>query len=260
MTKSFTQRFSAIYVASALALASFALMSSGCATNKAKDEAQLHARIGTGLLQQARYPEALRELLVAEKLDPKSPTIQNNLGLAFFMRERYQTAADKLRNALQLAPNYTEARNNLARVLIELEQYDQAIRELKIVLGDLTYTDPAKAYVNLGLAQFRKTDYEEARVTFSKALKVNRENCLAQTYYGRSLFELAQFQAASNALDNASVICREGGADEPKYFSGLAYYKLGKTSSAISRMEDVIKLSPDGRYAKKADELLRLMR
>lgn len=232
----------------------------GCATSKSKDEAQLHARIGTGLLQQGRYPEALRELLIAEKLDPKSPMIQNNLGLAFFMRERYQTAAEKLRNALVLSPTYTEARNNLSRVLIELEQYDQAIRELKTVIGDLTYSDPAKAYVNLGLAHFKKGDYAEARSTFTKALKMNRENCLAQTYYGRSLFELAQFQLASSALDNATLICREGGSDEPQYFSGLAYYKLGKTSSAISRMEDVIKLSPDGRYAKKAEELLRLMR
>jgi type IV pilus assembly protein PilF len=255
MLKSLCSKIAAFGVASACALAM-----TGCASSTAKQEAELHARIGTGLLQQGRFPEALRELLTAEKLDPKSPTIQNNLGLAYFMRERYKTAAEKLKKAIELSPGYTEARNNYARVLIELEQYDQAIRELKIVTSDLTYTDPAKAYVNLGLAQFRKTDYEEARVTFAKAIKINRENCLAQTFYGRTLFETAKFAQAASALDNATVVCKAASFDEPQYYSGLAYYKLGKTSSAISRMEDVVKLYPDGRYAKKAEELLRLMK
>lgn len=251
----FVHRLIAISIASVTALAL-----SSCASNKAKNEAQLRARIGAGLLQQGRYPEALRELLAAEKLSPNDASIQNNLGLAYFMRDRYSLAAEKLRHAVTLEPKYTEARNNLGRVLIELEQYDQAIRELRIVVGDLTYSDPAKAYVNFGLAYFRKRDFDEARGAFAKAIETNRNNCLAHTYYGRSLLELGKFDAASKSLDNASLVCTDSSSDEAKYFGGLAYYKLGKTSLAVSRMEDVIKSSRDVRYAKKAEELLKLMR
>jgi tetratricopeptide (TPR) repeat protein len=148
-------------------------------------------------------------------------------------------------------------------VLIELGRYDEAIAQLKKVLEDLTYPEPAKAVVNLGLAYFRKGDYAEAKATFAKAIQTDRDNCLAQTFYGRSLFEMSKFEPAAQSLDNATIVCHAGngtGFDEAQYYSGLAYYKLGKTSSAISRMEDVVKTHPDGRYAKKAEDLLKLMK
>lgn len=249
-------RVSACLIASA-----FALVLNSCASSeKEKEEAILHARIGTALLQQGRYPDALRELLIAEKMDPKNAATKNNLGLAYFMRERYKTAAEKLREATELDPKYTEARNNYGRVLIELEQFDLAEKQLRLVIGDLTYPDPAKAYVNLGLAFFRQSKYNDARGAFARAIKINRENCLAQTYYGRSLFELSKFGEASDALDNAVLVCKESGLEDAHYYSGLSYYKLGKTSSAISRMEDVVRIAPHGPYAKKAQDLLKLMK
>lgn len=244
-------------------IATAALSFSGCASAKKQDEAQLHARIGTALLTQGHYPEALRELLNAEKLDPSSAPIQNNLGLAYFMREKPALAAEHLERAVFLDKTYSEARNNYGRVLIELGKYDEAVKQLQLVIDDLTYPDPAKALVNMGLAHFRRGRFPEARTQFSKAITISRENCLAQTYYGRSLFELAQFQAAAQALDNATIVCHAGNGrdfDEAQYYGGLAYYKLGKTSAAVSRMEDVMKDAPEGRYAKKAESLLKLMK
>ncbi len=234
---------------------------SACSTTRKEvEEAELHMRIGTSFLSQGNYPNALRELLIAEKLDPKNALVQNNLGLAYFLRERLDLSARHLRRAVELAPDFTEARNNYARVLIELTRYDQAIAELKTVLNDLTYGDPAKAWVNLGMAYFRKGDYGMAKEKFSQAVQINRDHCLGQTLYGRSLLELKQFEAAAHALDNAVVICRPAQFDEPYYFSGLTYYRLGRTSSAVARMEEVLKLYPNGLYAKRAESMLKLMK
>jgi type IV pilus biogenesis/stability protein PilW len=229
-------------------------------TAKKRDEAVLHMRIGTSFLAQGNQPSALRELLIAEQLDPKNEAIQNNLGLAYFIREKYELAAQHLQKALELKPSYSEARNNYGRTLIELGRYEDAAREIQAVINDLTYEDPAKAWVNLGLVYFRKGDYRTAKDKFTEAIRINRDHCLAQTLYGRSLLELGQFSAAAPALDNAVVICRPAKFDEPFYFSGLSYYKLGRTSSAIARMEEVIKLYPGGRYAKKAESRLKLMK
>lgn len=238
-----------------------ALLSTSCATSKKnQEEALLRLRLGTSLLQQGSYPQALRELLLAEKLDPRNEITQNNLGLTYFMRERYDLALEHLEKALRLKSDYTEARNNLARTLIELSRFDEAIDELKLVTADLTYTDPAKAWVNLGLAYFRKGDFKSAKDKFAQAMKLNRGNCLGQTLYGRSLLELADYQSASVALDNAVLICQSTKFDEPYYFSGLSYYKLGRTSAAIARMEEVMQISPDGEYAQKARSLLKLMK
>lgn len=252
---SFVVRFQKIAFAGLLCL-SFA----SCATSKAKEQSILRMRNGTALLEQGHYPEALRELLHAEKLDPSSPYVQNNLGLAYFMREKYDFAAKHLARAIAMKPDYSEARNNYGRVLIEQGKYAQAIEELEKVTKDLTYPEPNRALVNLGLARFRQKNYAVAKKNFGEAIKLNREDCLAHTLYGRSLFEMADYKQAAAALDNAVVVCRVQKFDEPHYFSGLTYYKLGRTTDAISRMEEVINLFPGGRYAKKAESLLQIMR
>jgi type IV pilus assembly protein PilF len=227
---------------------------------KEQNEADLHLRIGTAHLAKGNFPYALAELQTAERLDPQNSMVQNNLGLVYFFDERYEDSAQHLERAFKIKPDFTEARNNHARVMIELGRYDVAIGELKAVLADLTYPEPAKAWVNMGLAYFRKGDFSSARDKFAKAVELDRDHCLAQTYYGRSLLELGKLGDAASALDNAVVICKQAKFDEPRYFSGLTYYKLGKTTSAIARMEEVVQLYPQGRYAKRAESMLKLMK
>lgn len=232
------------------------LLLTACATSQNKEEALLHLEMGSAFLQSGRYPDALRELLLAEKADPLNPIVQNNLGLVYFIREKSETAQNHLRRAVDLKSDYTEARNNLSRVLIELGQYDKAISELKIVLRDLTYADTSKAYTNMGLAYFRRGQYGEAKKNLSLALKTNRENCLAYTLFGRSQMELGDTKAAASSLDSAVILCQPVEFDEPHYFAGLAYNKLGQRDKAIARLEEVVRLYPSGKYNRKAQEML----
>jgi type IV pilus biogenesis/stability protein PilW len=244
-----------------LAAVAVTLVVSGCATSeKNREEADLHLRLGTSLLAQGSYPSALRELLTAEKLDPENEVTQNNLGLAYFLRDKYELAEQHLARALKLKPSYSEARNNYGRVLIETGRHEQAIAELEKVTNDLTYQDPAKAWINLGMAYFRKNDFKSAKTKFSEAIRADRGNCLAHTYFGRTQLELGDAGDAARSLDNAVRICKPGKFDEAHYFSGLSYYKLGRTSDAVARMEEVKKINPDGPYAQKADSLLKLMK
>lgn len=233
----------------------------GCATTqKNQEEAQFHLRIGTTFLSQGNFPRALSELLTAEQLDPDNLYVENNLGLVYFFNQHYDLSIRHFDHAIKIKPSYNEARNNRGRVLIEAGRVDEAIADLKTVLADLTYPDPAKAWVNLGMAYFRKGDFASARDKFTQAIQIDRNNCLAMSYYGRSLFELGKFTDAVQALDNAVVVCKPVKFDEPHYFSGLSYYKLGKTTSAIARMEEVVQLFPNGLYAKKAESMLKLMK
>ncbi len=240
------------------------LLITGCATSdKKKSEADMHMRMGTDHLNRGNYPSALKELLTAQELDPENELIQNNLGLVYFLRGKYELSEKHLGKAVELKPAFSEARNNHGRVLIELGQYERATRELKSVIADLTYGEPAKAWVNLGIAYYRKQDYKAALKSFTQGIEIDRNLCLGQDMYGRSLLELGDLASAARALDNAVVICKPMSFDEPNYFSGLTYYKLGKTSFAIARMEEVLqlnKVNPSGRYAKKAESLLKLMK
>ena len=237
----------------------FSVLTNCGTSQKDREEGALRMRIGTSFLQQRNYAAAIRELELAEKKDPRSPQIQNNLGLAYFMKDRFDLAELHLRQALSLKPDYTEARNNLARVLIEEAKYNEAIVALKQVTSDLTYEDVEKGWNNLGLAYFRKGDYRAAKTALANSIKINRDDCYAQSMFGRAQLEQADFQQAAESLDRAVTICQKQQFDEPHYYSGLAYLKLGDTGKAVARMEEVMKLYPNGDYAKKAKSILQMI-
>ncbi|MFS4458852.1 tetratricopeptide repeat protein [Bdellovibrio sp. HCB2-146] len=243
-----------------LALCSLAFV--GCASwgSKNKEKSELYLRIGVSYIESGNYPFALRELLKAEELDPKNPVVQNNLGQVYFLRERFDLAEQKFSRAIELKSDYTDARNNLARTLIEVGKYQAAEKELTVVFNDLTYSGVTKAYINWGLSKFLQKDYSGARSAFGKVLETQSDDCVANTYYGRSLFEEKDYSRAAEALDRAVGFCQKGLIDEPHYYSALAYYRLGEKSKAIARFEELIKYYPQGKYRDKAKALLDLIR
>jgi len=247
-------------VSVALSLALEIIFSLGCSTAHHREEANLRLQLGTSMLEAGNLPGALRELLKAEAEDPNNEVIQNNIGLVYFLRDRNDIAIQHLRRALEIKPLYSDARNNYGRLLIETAQYDRGISEIEHVLTDLTYDQPQKAYLNLGLGYFRKGDYLLAKTQLTEALKIDRRNCLAQILYGRAVLELGELEVATHTLDNSVILCKDSKADEARYYSGLSYYKLGQPSPAIARMEEVVRLYPEGAYAKKAQSLLKLMK
>lgn len=243
-------------------LSSF-LFCAACATFTSpqdEEEAKYHLQIGTSQLTNGNFPQALNELLIAEGLDPNNPTIQNNLGLAYFFRERVDLAEIHIRKAIKLNPKYSDAHNNLARVLIERTKYQEAIQSAQVAMQDLTYPNPERPLINLGIAQFKMKQYAKSKRTFQKALDYQRDNCLAQSFYGRSLFELQQFKNAAESLDRAASFCQQSQYDEPQYYSALSYYEIGQTQKAESRLEGLLKLYPQGKYFEKAKSMLETIR
>lgn len=232
----------------------------GCASKGPNntDLAQVHFRVGTNHLEKGLFPDALKELLEAQDLDPKDALIQNNLGLTYFMRERYELAETHLRRAIQINKQFTDARNNLARVLIEQKKYKEARFYLEIVFEDLTYPQPGKAYINLGLSYFREGNFVAAKEAFLKSIGFDRENCLAQNYYGRSLLELNEHAKAIQAFDQATGYCVKVNFDEPIYYSAIAYYRMGDLIKARSRLESL--LEKKSALKDKAESMLGLLR
>lgn len=243
-------------------LAVCTLLMMGCATWGEGDQkkAELYLRLGTSQIEAGNYPAALRDLLKAEEIDPKNPVTQNNLGLVYFYRERFDFAEKHLRKAVSLDTKYSEARNNLARILIEQGKFNEAESELKTVINDLTYPNPEKAYINLGLVKFNQKDYAGSQASFSKVLKSSPDDCIANTYFGRGFFEEGDYSRATEALDRAISFCQKSLYDEPHYYSALAYYRVGDKSKAVARFEELIKYYPNGKYREKAKGMLGLIR
>ncbi len=233
-----------------------------CATREFRDpkRAHLHLTIGTDHLNNARYPEALSELSIAVKYDDKNPTIHNNLGIAFFVRKKFSEAEKHLRMAVQLDPNYTEARNNLGRTLIEMNLLDEAIANLHISNKDLKFTSPEQTKSNLGIAYFKKNQFELSRQYLGESLKLRSQHCTTSNYFARSLFELQSYERAAIAFDQAANNCKAENLDEPIYYGGLTYFKLGKKSEALARFEDLISSYPDGQYVELSKKMIGMIK
>ncbi|MBX2988185.1 MAG: tetratricopeptide repeat protein [Bdellovibrionaceae bacterium] len=246
-------RFFAVF--SLLALSSCASFFQG-----SQEKAELHMRIGNSYFAQGNYPLALKELLEAEKLDPKNALVQNNLGLVYFTRERLDLAEKHLRQATRLQENYSEARVNLSRVLIEAKKYKEAEDELNKALSDLTYAGFDRAWFNMGLLRFHQKNWAAAKSAFEKSLQGNRDNCLTNSYYGRSLFELGDYRRAAENLDKAVGFCQKQMFDEPHYYSAVAWYRLDEKDKSVARFQEIVKNYPEGKYREKARAMLDLIR
>lgn len=235
------------------------LIATSCTSRGNKKDIQkasYYLEIGTNYLKQNNPRPALQALLSAEKLDPDNSVIQNNLGVTYFALGKYDLAYAHVKNAVRINSAYTDARNNLGGILIEVGKYSEAINELERCLGDLTYISPEKIHMNLGLAYFRSGNYTQALGHLKKTLELRREHCQAMTYYGRTNYELKEYKIAAQSLDQAVYYCREIKFDEPYFFSGLSFLRLGNRERAAARFDEVIKLYPEGSYASKARALL----
>ncbi len=220
----------------------------------------MYLEVGTSQLQTGAYPQALASLLKAESLDSKNPVIQNNLGLAYFVREYYTKAEVHIRKAISLDEMYSDAYNNLGRTLIELGKYPEAIDVLQKAAKDLTYLSPEKPLLNLGIAYFRMKRFDMAISHLRRSIDIQRENCLARSYLGRSYFEKEEYLKASQELDRATSYCQRSQFDEPIYYAALSYYELDKQEIAIVRLEELIKIYSEGKYRDRAKSMIELMK
>jgi len=92
---------------------------------------------GETLMKLGRFPEAIRELSVARRLNPLSAVIVNELGWAFYSAGRHEEAIATFRSALEITPSFAHANDGLgstwdvALVAISLGRKEEALRWLE---------------------------------------------------------------------------------------------------------------------------------
>lgn len=226
------------------------VFSFSCAHVDRTRTAELHLQIGTGHLMKSRYPDAIRELRIAEEMDPDNAIVQNHLAIALYARQQLADAEKHLLRALDIKPDYSEARNNLGRLLIDAKKYDRAIDELKTVISDLTYNQPERAHTNLALAYLRMKNYKLAQKSAEAALNLSRSDCIAKGLLGQIFYYQKQYALAATNLDTAVELCKN--LDEAHYFGALSYLSMGEREKARARMKELISLYPESHFSDKA--------
>lgn len=146
-----------------------------------KDNAIAHARNGQLLMERNQVEEAIEEFKAAIRLNPyasMAAPLYNNLGLAYRALKNYEYAYASFQRACRMQPPFSLYYKNLIETYAMAGRLPQAQRALNdTIMGN---PDNAEAWFLLGLIYQHKNDQQQARICFSRFLKLEPESELAQ--------------------------------------------------------------------------------
>jgi len=240
----------------------------GCATaagSKAADQnrrrARSHYDIGVDHLHHGRRELGLRELLAAERLDPRDPEIQNLLGVAFYQKERRVEGEQHLRRALELRPDYHDARFNLAVLLLQEQRWQECATESAALFDDPTFVAPWRALGTRGWCEYKLGRIEQARDLLRLARDYDAKDWstalnlgILEADQGNRRHAIELFETVLATSPSASA------AAETNYRLGELYAAQGERERAVRHLRAAVEKAPNGPWGKKSEDTLKRLR
>ena len=240
----------------------------GCATNRRDPElehrlkqAKSHFDIGIDHLNNGRYALGVREFLIAESLDPLNARIQVGLAEAYMHKGKVEEAEAHLVRALDLYPGFHDARLSLCALYLMTGREPQAASEARILIDDPTFPATWRALTNLGLAEIAQGNSAEAREHLVLAIEYNRSYWPALLTLGILEKQEERFPEAVSYLQQ--VLEQKPGPSaraEANYRLAEIYVVLGKREQAVGHLLTAVAQAPDGKWGKKSEEYLKILR
>jgi TolB-like protein/DNA-binding winged helix-turn-helix (wHTH) protein/Tfp pilus assembly protein PilF len=121
-----------------------------------------------------RRPEAVKEIRLAESLDPVSPIVNTAVGYVYFFNRDYDEAIKDCRKVLERDPNFLVAHTVLGRAYDAKGMHDVAIAELERAI-ELAGGRPASYLANLGHAYAVAGRPEDARRMLDQMYEMTKQ-------------------------------------------------------------------------------------
>ncbi len=231
----------------------------GCGTSQeAKQKASLHFSLGYNHLQQGDSTSALRELLEAEKYNPKDPDIQYTLGCAYGAKGQFAQALEHFKKTLLLNPNFTDAHNAMGSTYLEMGEWDKAIQEFEFVLKDILYLKPFYGWNNLGWAYYKKGDLPKSIECFKRAVGAKPDFGLAYYNLGLAYRDNKQTEDAIQAFRLA--LAQAPNLLEAHFQVGVLLFDSGRKEEARKSFQEVQRLAPQSETARLSQRYLDLLK
>lgn len=233
------------------------LVLTSCASkesNLKQKQADLYFGAGTQSLIDRQYTDALKNLLEANKLNPNSSEILNNLGMAYYFKGERDIAVSHLKQALKINDENSDARINLASIYFKDKNYDEAEKIYKQVLRDLTYDKQARTHYNLGMLYLAKQDSVAAENYFKKSINEDDNYCPSYYQLGLIQYNRRQFNSSLKNFKEASMgACYENAG--PHYYQALTMIELKRYDDARIKLDEIDTRFKKSVYATKARAL-----
>lgn len=185
--------------------------------------------------------EAIRFYQAALALQPNSPGIYLNLGVAFLEKNRTEEAIAAFDTAIALKPDFAHAYNNLGNALGDNHQMDEAIAALQKAIA-LKPIFP-EAHFNLGVTLKDNGQVDEAIAAFEKAIALKPDLAEAHFFLGQILGKKEQWEKA--IVTYQKFITLEPNSAKAHYSLGIALKNSGQLDRAIVAYQKAIQLNPN---------------
>ena len=195
--------------------------------------------------QSGNFVAAVRLLRRALLIDPRSPEVHSQLGLALEAAQQLEEALACFDKLIDLKPDFAEAHYNRGNILLAIGRFDQAIASY----GKTTSIDPnhVSAWNNQGNALLSLGKFEQCFASYSNALTLKPTHVSALINRGTALLQLKQAEQAMTDFDRALALAPD---------QVVAWTNRGEALRALRRIEDALascdkalSISPDNAQA-----------
>lgn len=199
------------------------------------DTAEVHARLGTRLLNEGHYDSASKEFAAAVHIAPASSDYAMRLAESLILGQHYQAALQFLNQVRKQFESLREYQFKMGLVVYGLRQYPQAIS----IFQELDREHPDLALIQYYLANCYNdiSELDKAESYARKAVAINPDQ-------------------SSNYVILAQVLKKEGGKKTEQAVANLNEALILDPSNALAKQELALCYEARGNYA-NAERLLK---
>ena len=241
---------------------------SGCATSNPRADARqdqkrayAHFNIAADHMDNGRVEFAVRELLMAERLDPENMRVQHSLAIAYLRRGKHVEAEQRLARILKRRPQALEARYNLSTLYLNQGRYAECIEQSKILFDDPTFTAPWRALNSWGFCAYELGDVDVARERLEYARDHNGHYWpthlnlgILEQEQGNKMEAIRSYERVLGLLPGPSA------AAEVNYRLAEIYVSMEKRREALGHLRTAVVKAPDDPWGRKSEEYLKALR
>ncbi|NOY13961.1 MAG: tetratricopeptide repeat protein [Deltaproteobacteria bacterium] len=223
----------------------------------ARQQADVHYKLGLSQLESNNPTRALRELLIAVRNGPNDSAIHAALAEAYQLKKAYPQAERHYLQAIKLSKGDPRYENNLASLYLDMQQWDKAISYFDKAGSNLLFLNSHVALTGKSYAYFKKGDYPAALRQIEDVIAIAPR--YARAYYIQSeVYQaLGQEDKARQSLNRAVAVAPD--FIPAIYQLGLMLQQDKQLTAAREKFKQVVELAPDSEWGLKAAALLRAL-